>query len=54
MAFYSTLEAKKPRRVYHDNSACAAGREISRGERRSGTANYRHCENCEILDRQER
>lgn len=54
MAFYSVNEVKKPRRVYHDNSACPVGRDIPRNERRNGTANYRLCEGCEILNRQGR
>jgi hypothetical protein len=53
-AFYSVNEIKKPRRVYHDNSACPRGRDIPRNERRSGTGNYRLCEDCDQLDRQDR
>jgi hypothetical protein len=43
--FYSINEALKPAldRVYHNNSACAPGRDIPQHERRSGTNNYRLC-----------
>lgn len=48
-AFYSINEATKTaeKRVYHDNSACAAGQDIRPADKRSGTNNYRHCEDCQ-------
>ena len=41
--FYSINENKKPieKRVYHDNSACAPGRDIPINERLSGKGGYR-------------
>jgi hypothetical protein len=46
--FYSINEALKPvnKQVYHDNSACAPGRDIPLNERRPGRGNYRHCDVC--------
>jgi hypothetical protein len=46
--FYSINEVKKPvdKRVYHDNNACAPGRDIPQSERRSGNGGYRHCDDC--------
>ena len=46
--FHSINEVKKPanQRVYHDNNACAPGRDIPQNERRAGTGGYRHCEVC--------
>lgn len=50
--FYSINEAKKPetKRVYHNNSACAPGRDIPEHERRLGKGpsgeTYRPCEDC--------
>jgi len=46
--FYSINEAKKPadKRVYHDNNACAPGRDIPQNERRPGKGGYRHCDDC--------
>ena len=46
--FYSVNEHKKPleKRVYHDNSACAPGRDIPAHERLSGKGGYRHCDDC--------
>jgi hypothetical protein len=46
--FYSINENKKPieKRVYHDNSACAPGRDIPINERLSGKGGYRHCDVC--------
>jgi hypothetical protein len=40
--FHSINEAKKPAyiRVYHDNSACVPGRDISQNERRLGKGGY--------------
>ncbi|MDR3709470.1 MAG: hypothetical protein P4L33_14310 [Capsulimonadaceae bacterium] len=50
--FYSVNEASKPaeKRVHHDNSACATGREIPVNERRSGTNGYRLCLDCKERD----
>jgi hypothetical protein len=55
-AFYSVNEAKKPaqNRVHHNNSACPPGRDIPQNERRSGTGNYRLCEDCARLNREGR
>jgi hypothetical protein len=55
-AFYSVNEAIKPagQRVYHDNSLCAPGRDIPQNERRTGTNNYRHCDDCTKLNDQGR
>jgi hypothetical protein len=46
--FYSINEAKKPleKRVYHDNNACAPGRDIPANERQPGKGGYRHCDDC--------
>jgi hypothetical protein len=46
--FYSVNEVLKPshNRVYHDNNACAPGRDIPQNERRPGTNGYRHCDVC--------
>lgn len=46
--FYSINEHKKPveKRVYHDNSACAPGRDIPIYERQPGKGGYRHCDVC--------
>ena len=46
--FHSINEVKKPAndRVYHDNNACAPGRDIPQNERRPGTGGYRHCYVC--------
>jgi hypothetical protein len=51
--FYSINEAKKPadKRVYHNNGACIPGRDIPAHERRSGTGNYRLCDDCGRLNR---
>ncbi len=51
-AFYSINEVKKPpeKRVHHDNTSCAAGRDIPESERRTGTGGYRLCERCQQLD----
>jgi len=52
-AFYSINEPNKPAadRVYHNNSACRLGLDIPASERRSGTNNYRQCEQCANLTR---
>lgn len=46
--FYSVNEAIKPatKRRYHNNSACAAGRDIPSWERKPGTNGYPLCEDC--------
>lgn len=46
--FYSAQEAQKPadKRVYHNNSGCPAGQDIRQPDRRSGTNNYRLCDDC--------
>jgi hypothetical protein len=52
--FYSINEVKKPedKRVHHDNSACAPGRDIPQSERRSGTGGYLPCKDCARLNSQ--
>ena len=54
--FYSVNEEKKPaaNRVHHNNSACPPGRDIPNSERRSGTNNYRMCDDCGRLNTQGR
>lgn len=54
--FHSVNEEKKPaeRRVHHNNSACAPGRDIPQHERRSGTGGYRLCEDCARLNKEGR
>jgi hypothetical protein len=54
--FYSINEAQKPEanRVYHNNSACAPGRDIPVNERRLGTGGYRLCKDCTERNNQER
>jgi len=49
--FYSINEEGKPpaKRVHHNNSACAPGRDIPMHERRVGTNNYRLCDDCKKL-----
>lgn len=51
--FYSVNEAKKlpDSRVYHDNDACPAGRQILLNDRRYGANNYRLCEDCAKLNK---
>ena len=55
-SFYSTNERNKPlqMRVHHNNSACPPGRDIPADERRTGTGNYRLCEDCKRLNDQGR
>jgi hypothetical protein len=55
-AFYSVNETAKPahNRVHHDNSACPPGRDIPANERRTGTGNYRLCDDCKKLNEQGR
>ena len=50
-AFNSINEVKKPveKRVYHNNDACAPGRDIRQDDKRNGTGGYRLCEYCENL-----
>lgn len=47
--FHSVNEFKKPpsHRVYHDNSVCAAGRDIPQHERRNGTGLFQLCGYCQ-------
>jgi len=51
-AFHSINEVKKPApiRVYHNNSACAPGRDIPQSERQGGTGGYRLCDDCARLN----
>ena len=52
--FYSINEESKPtgKRVYHNNGACAPGRDIPEKERFPGKGGYRLCEDCERLNRE--
>jgi hypothetical protein len=52
LPFHSVNEARKPlvNRRYHDNSACAPGRDIPQNERKEGNGGYKLCEDCERLD----
>ena len=54
--FYSINEVMKPQqnRVYHNNSACAPGRDIPANERRPGTNAYRLCADCSRLNNEGR
>jgi hypothetical protein len=47
--FHSINEVLKPvyKRVYHNNTACAPGRDVPSWERKLGTNNYRLCEVCQ-------
>ena len=47
-AFHSVNETKKPadQRVYHNNNACAPGRDIPSEERKSGEGGYKLCNVC--------
>jgi hypothetical protein len=47
--FHSVNEAKKQpaHRVHHNNNVCPPGRDIPQSERRSGTGDYRLCEDCQ-------
>ena len=51
--FYSVNEIKKPvqLRVYHNNSACPAGKDIPKHEQLPGTGNYRLCDDCAKMNR---
>jgi hypothetical protein len=53
-AFHSINETRKPtqHRVYHNNSACAPGRDIPPNERRPAEGGYRLCLDCDRLNRQ--
>ena len=47
--FYSINENKKPKdkQVYHNNSACVAGRDIKTAkEEKLGMGGYRPCDDC--------
>jgi hypothetical protein len=50
--FYSINEGNKPteKRVYHNNSACASGRDIPQNERRAGTGGYKLCDDCSRMN----
>jgi hypothetical protein len=37
------------KRVYHNNDACASGRDIPKKERALGTDGYRECKHCKRL-----
>ena len=54
--FYSINEVVKPQhdRVYHNNNACAPGRDIPSNERRAGTNAYRLCADCSRLNNEGR
>ena len=51
--FYSINEVKKlpNKRVYHNNDACPAGRDIPTNERLDGTNNHRLCKDCAELNK---
>jgi anti-sigma B factor antagonist len=53
-SFHSIGELLKPLadRVYHNNEACAPGREISVIDRREDSAAYRLCSDCQMLNAQ--
>ena len=50
--FHSIRELLKPLadRVYHNNEACAPGREISAIDRREESSQYKLCGDCEMLN----
>jgi hypothetical protein len=52
--FHSINELLKPliERVYHNNEACAPGREIAVIDRREDSSAYRLCVDCEMLNTQ--
>ena len=52
--FHSINEFLKPLvdRVYHDNEACAPGREITAIDRREDGSSYRLCDDCKMLNTQ--
>jgi hypothetical protein len=51
--FYSINEVEKPatKRVHHNNSSCAPGRDVPLNERKQGTNNYRLCDVCDDYNR---
>ena len=53
LPFHSMHEPEKPveHRVYHNNSACPAGRSIPHYERRQGDSGYRLCQDCKEMNR---
>jgi hypothetical protein len=55
-AFHSVNESLKlpQNRVFHNNSMCAAGRDIPEQERRPGTGGFRICDRCEEYEDQGR
>ena len=55
-SFHSVNEPNKPKdnRVYHNNRACASGRDIPHNERTPGTGGYRVCTHCKNLNAQGR
>jgi hypothetical protein len=52
--FHSINELLKPmiERVYHNNEACAPGREIAVVDRREDSSAYRLCGDCKMLNAQ--
>ena len=53
-AFYSINEKEKPEkdRVYHNNTACTAAKQIPEAERQPGTNGYRACVECRLVTTQ--
>jgi hypothetical protein len=54
--FYWIKESTKPipDRAHHNNSNCAAAKDVPRADRRPGTGSYRLCRQCEDLNRARR
>jgi hypothetical protein len=54
--FHSVNEVKKPaaHRVHHNNNVCPPGRDIPQSERKSGTGDYRLCDDCQKHNREGR
>jgi hypothetical protein len=52
--FHSINELLKPfvDRVYHNNKACAPGREVSAADRREDSSIYQLCDDCRMLNTQ--
>ncbi len=52
--FHSISELLKPMvdRVYHNNEACAPGREIAAIDRREDSSIYKLCGDCKMLNTQ--
>ena len=50
--FNSVNQVKKPvdKRVYHNNNKCPSGYDIPDKERRRGSAGYRVCQHCKVLN----